>query len=310
MGVEDPVDEMTQWQEIVMWCQRELGSTPRRHLFTGGHISTVVGVELDNGRRVVVKLRQADERVRGAIAVQRSLFELGFPCPEPLTGPSLLGARVASAEELVPAAPLAGPAPADQCAEMLAVLVGLAGDPKSFPELAPPLVWVAWDHPGAGHWPAADDLDVDLNEPPGPPWLEGTAEAVRARLAADRWPPVIGHCDWEAHNLGWRDGRIAVVYDWDSLGVRSEPALAGAAASVFASALGGPVAADLGQTEAFLWSYQVARTGWDNDAVEVAYAAGLWVLLYNARKELAGGGAGYLDHLNRELQARLRRAGA
>jgi hypothetical protein len=41
----------------------------------------------------------------------------------------------------------------------------------------------------------------------------------------------------------------------------------------------------------------------------VAYAAGLWVLLYNARKELAGGGSGYLAHLARDLQERLQRAG-
>ena len=164
--------------------------------------------------------------------------------------------------------------------------------------------------PGEGNWPPPDDLDLDLNNPPGPHWLEATAERVRFRRSADAWPAVIGHCDWESHNLGRRDGHIAVAYDWDSLGSRSDPAIAGAAATVFASAPGGPVAADLGQTDAFLDAYRKGRPSWNEHASELAYAAGLWVLLYNARKELAGGGAGYLEHLNRELQARLERAGA
>ena len=242
--------------------------------------------------------------------MQRLLFERGFPCPEPLSGVSLVGGMLASAEAFVPAGPLVGRPPADECAVGLARLVDLAGNPSVFPELAPPLPWVAWDHPGAGNWPPPDDLDLDLNNPPGPPWWEGTAERVGARLSADAWPAVIGHCDWESHNLGWRDGHIAVAYDWDSLGSRSDPAVAGAAAAVFASAPGGPVAADLGQTDAFLHTYRRGRPGWDEDASEVAYAAGLWVLLYNARKELAGGGAGYVEHLSRELHARLERAGA
>ncbi len=66
----------------------------------------------------------------------------------------------------------------------------------------------------------------------------------------------------------------------------------------------------MGQTDAFLDAYRRGRPSWDEDASELAYAAGLWVLLYNARKELAGGGTGYLEHLSRELQARLERAGA
>ena len=53
----------------------------------------------------------------------------------------------------------------------------------------------------------------------------------------------------EAHNLGWDHDRIAVVYDWDSLGARSEPAIAGVAAAVFASSRDGPVAANLAQSE-------------------------------------------------------------
>lgn len=120
---------------------------------------------------------------------------------------------------------------------------------------------------------------------------------------------MIGHCDWEAHNLGRAGRNVAVVYDWDSLGIRSEPAVAGAAAAVFACADNGPVAADVDQTEAFLTEYRRLHPEWNRDATELAWASGLWVLVFNARKEIAGGGVGYVDHLAKELRPRLRRAG-
>jgi hypothetical protein len=278
-------------------------------LFASGHISEVVGVELDDGRRAVIKLRPPTGRTPSVVVIQRRLFEQGFPCPQPLSDVARLDGVMITAEALVPAGTLVGPPPASECAELLAELVELAGDPGELSELVPPLPWVAWDHQGLGQWPPPDDLDVDLNQPPGPGWLEEAARQVRARLARDHHEPVIGHCDWEAQNFGWRSGHIAVVYDWDSLGIRTEPGLAGAAAAVFPSTPGGPVAADLDQTDAFLRAYRLRRRHWDDDATEVAYAAGLWVLLYNARKELAGGGSGYLAHLARDLQERLQRAG-
>lgn len=298
------------WESVLAWCRRELGSVPARRLFASGHLSCVFGVRLEDGREVVIKLRPPDERVAVAMVVQRRAFEQGFPCPEPLTGVSLLGTFMASAEARVSADPLVGPPPAAECAETLAALVDAAGEPAASPGLIKPPPWVAWDHPGPGLWPPPDDLFADLNDPPGPPWLSDAAERVRARLDGDQRAPVVGHCDWEANNLGWRDGHLAVVYDWDSLAVRSEPAIAGAAATVFAAAPSGPIAATLQQSEEFLASYQSIRRRWDRDATEVAYAAGLWVLLYNARKELAGGGTGYLDHLERELTPRLERARA
>lgn len=298
------------WDSIVTWCRRELGAVPARCLFASGHVARVLGIVLEDGREVVIKLRAADQRVHAALAVQRRVFDRGFACPEPLTAASLLGPLLASAEAYVRAGPLLGPPPAPECAETLAALVDLAGEPGSSPELASPLPWVAWDHPGPGLWPSPDDVDADLNDPAGPSWLQDAARRVRARLSAGRRAPVIGHCDWEAHNLGWREGHVAVVYDWDSLAIRSEPAVAGTAATVFASAAGGPVAASPEQSEDFLSRYSKTRPWWDADATELAYAAGLWVLLFNARKELAGGGTGYVDHLQRELAPRLRRAGA
>jgi hypothetical protein len=67
--------------------------------------------------------------------------------------------------------------------------------------------------------------------------------------------------------------------------------------------------ASIQQTEAFLNAYQAMRgTPWNREEEETCWAAGMWVLTYNA-KETLGGGGGYLKHLEREASERMRRAG-
>jgi hypothetical protein len=244
------------------------------------------------------------------VDVQRHLFAAGFPSPEPLAGPSRFDRRLATAEAYVPAdLSSAGPA-AGPSAGLLADLIEKSPPASRFPALRSPPPWVGWDHPGAGTWPAADDLDVDLNIGDGPAWLDGLAARLRLMLRRDDGVEVIGHVDWEAHNLGWESDRPVVVYDWDSLAIRSEPAVAGAAAAVFCSTTGEQVAATVDESEAFLDAYQERRrVMWSKGTLRLARAAGLWVLLFNAKKETVGGGTGYLRHLELEVDKWLRQAG-
>jgi hypothetical protein len=105
--------------------------------------------------------------------------------------------------------------------------------------------------------------------------------------------------------------RASSVDDWDSVAALPEPAVAGAAAAVFPSSPDGKrVAATVEQTAAFLRAYEQARTiEWSADELEISWAAGLWVLAYNAKKEAWGGGRGYLAHLEGESTERALRAG-
>ena len=100
-----------------------------------------------------------------------------------------------------------------------------------------------------------------------------------------------------------------MVYDWDSLAIRTEPTIVGAAATVFASTTGSTIAASVSDTATFLDSYQRRRERFPSEDMRAAWAAGLWTLLYNAKKETAGGGVGYLKHLEAELEERMRLAG-
>jgi hypothetical protein len=304
------------------WCELWLGAEPERVLFRKGHLSAVVGLRLRNGEQVVVKARPPDGRIAGCVAVQRHLFAQGFPCPRPIAGPEPLGNAVATAEALVPegsSCARAGDAH-QQLATLLADLVRRAPSPAEVPPLEPAPPWVGWAHEGPGPWPVPDDLDLDLNEHVGPAWIDDTAVRLRERLSLDAADPIVGHVDWESHNIRWLDDAPHIVDDWDSVAALPEQAMVGAAAAVYpASADGSVVAATIAQTEAFLRAYPRARGRWGPGDEQVCWAAGLWVMTYNAKKEVVGrrtgrttlgGSTGYAEHCRRELQERLRRAGA
>lgn len=120
-------------------------------------------------------------------------------------------------------------------------------------------------------------------------------------------PGVIGHADWEAQNLDWDHGQPVLAHDWDSLAIRPEACLAGAAAAVYPSH-GSVVATTVEQTAVFLDVWAGCRP-WSADRDRTAWAAGLWILAFNAKKETLGGGTGYVSQLDAEADARVRRAG-
>jgi hypothetical protein len=87
------------------FCARLLGSPASNCLFYSSHVGISAGLELQDGRRLVVKVHQswiADRPHLEAVAqVQRRLVDAGFPCPSPLLGPLPFGAGLATIEELL-----------------------------------------------------------------------------------------------------------------------------------------------------------------------------------------------------------------
>jgi len=297
--------------ELLRWCERNLGAPPVREIFRRSHLSEVIGLELADGRRVVIKIRAPSARLAAVSAIQRHLHANGFPSPDVLAGPTPIGSRAATAETYVPPhGDPPAPVPASAAASLLVRLVDAAPRPAAFLALHPAPPWVAWDHDGDDLWPWPDDLDLDLNDHEGPDWVDDIAARARERLSssADGRPGVIGHIDWEAQNLDWDGDEPVVVHDWDSLAIRPEPTIAGAAAASFASDGRRVLAATVDQSAAFLDAYSHHRS-WTIIDHELAWCAGLWVLTYNAKKESVGGATGYLDRLASEVTERCRRAG-
>jgi hypothetical protein len=139
---------------------------------------------------------------------------------------------------------------------------------------------------------------------------------VRSRLARVTGPPIVGHADWWSDNLRWIGERLHAVFDWDSVTARPEPVLAGAAAYMFAKTSfeldGCAPGASVEGTGRFLDAYEQARgRRWSTDERQVAWAAGLWVALFDARlSRFEDRGEGFSDLVRREAPERLRRAGA
>lgn len=278
-------------------------------------MALVLGLELDDGRTVVLKARPASQERRAAIcvAVQRELAELGFPCARPLTHVRLVDDRAVNAEEWRPGGEMMRDATEDaarRSAQLLAELMARLERIPAEPPLPNP-EWVRWEHDGPGLFPPNPIHDARAAAATLPEVIPETARRVRDRLRRASLGPVVGHADWEAQNLRWQDDRPHVVYDWDSLAWLPEAAVVGAAAGAFASAEV-PTLAPVESSEAFLDGYAKAR-GRELTAEElgVAWAASLWPALHNARGEVIYGVPPIaLAALEAQAEARLRLAGA
>jgi hypothetical protein len=268
------------------WCRDHLGAAPVEVLHRSQHMSDVLGVRLDDGRAVAVKSRP-DQHGRAAtcVEVQRTLAEQGFPAAAPLTGITVHTGVARHAEEWLPGGEIDlgdDMETAERFARLLARMITLAADVEvggAEPgAVAPPLPnpeWVRWDD----EYPPEPGLSL-------PDHLVDAFDRVRVRMAGMWLPRVLGHADWESQNLRWRGPEPYAVHDWDSLAWLPEAALAGAASGAFASS-GPPTLAPLASSVAFLDAYQEERgRRFDDQEIEIAWAAGLWLALHNARAEI------------------------
>jgi hypothetical protein len=259
-------------------CERLLGAPIGAVLFRSGHLSQVTGVELADGRTAVIKIRPHEARIAGCTMAQGHLTRAGFPGPVPLAGPLVTDGLCVTAESLIP----------------------------GVPSLAPSPPWTAWDHPGSRLWPDLDDRGRDLNEVSGPSWVDDAARRVRRRMSGYAALPRIGHGDWESQNIRWSGQRPLAVHDWDSVIAQPEAAIVGLAAAVWPGGGEAGHAATVGQSADFINSYQAAAgTPWPERDIQHAWAAGLWVRLFNAKKDAAYGDFPELDQLAGEIDERL-----
>ena len=299
--------------EVDRWCERVLGSHPTARFFESGYLSRVVGLRLTDGREVVVKIRHASARLSGCAAAHYRLYEQGFPCPEPLSGPlPFSDGLVATAERFVEGdelLPLEGRSAA-LFAAPFARLIALAPKVEELPSLRPPLPWTGWSHDEGGLWPWPDDKDVDLNAIAGPAWIDDAGRRAQARLrAAGLLDQVVGHGDWYAGNLRWSGNNLVVAHDWDSVIADTEAALVGFAAAVFPTTRPGEEAT-IAESDEFLAAYEsTADRRFGRDETEVAWAAGCWLRAFDAKKQSAVGEP-VMSLTEAEAADRLRRAGA
>lgn len=292
------------------WCLQWLGAAPAVELFEAGFLSAVKGLRLTDGREIVIKARPSMPRLAGCAAVQRALWQAGFPCPAPLVDLQPIGDLAVNAELLVA---IENQPPVEDLAvhsaAALARLISLAPQSTSVPSLAPSPSWTGWDHDEPSLWPTSEELDVDLNAYDEPRWLASVASALRDTLRDRAGTLVIGHGDWHPENLRWRDAHLAAVFDWDSAICQPEPAIVGLASVSFRGVDNPAAMATVDDSADFIAAYQHARRcKWTAREEAMSWAAGLWQRVVDAKVYSLDGTAE--ESLTRdEAAVRLSRAG-
>jgi hypothetical protein len=98
---------------------------------------------------------------------------------------------------------------------------------------------------------------------------------------------VVGHFDWRVENLGFENGRIVAIYDWDSLAIAPEPVVVGNTAAQFTAdwASNGPdPIPTLEEMRIFVDDYEQERGKQFSAAErELLDAANLFLCAYGAR---------------------------
>jgi hypothetical protein len=292
------------------WFREHLGAGVQAKLLEEEHLSFVIGVRPTDSRDVVIKLRPPERRLTSCYQMHAHLWSQGYPCAEPLLPPTPFGPFVATVERYLPGGDELpeGPERPGLFAEALARLIQTASTFREPFDLAPPSPWLWWDNDEPNFWPPPDDLDVDLNAYPGPAWLDDLALRVGTRLQSTSLEPVIGHGDWWQPNLRWLENRLHAVFDWDSLVYLPEAAIAGAAAAQFSVSV--IATTTIEETAAFLDAYALARSRpWTQEEREVAWAAGLWLVCFNAKKQSLEQRLESMQHLIEFGHERARTAG-
>lgn len=296
-------------EALARWSQSSLRSGIAETLFERGNLSRVLGVILEDEREVVIKIRPWQNRLRGCVEVQRHLSRCGYPCPAPISGLDHIDGWALHAEALVLGGEQRNPyLGAAAYAALLRQLVAASPEVRRVPTLMPSPPWTAWDHPAATTWPERDDRGRNLNLFDGPAWVDDAAQLVREALRAYKAPLRVGHGDWESQNIRWKSNEPFAVHDWDSVIAQPEAAIVGLASAVWAAQGGPGEAANVAQTEEFIGAYEQACGGWSTQDRAAAWSAGLWVRLFNAKKDATEGGGPQLQRLRDEIDARLYQA--
>jgi hypothetical protein len=246
------------------FCMQNLGSPIATGLFHQSSIGSVTGVVLEDGRSIVIKAHQPDrsrEFLTEVVRVQSYLSERRIFATKVLVGPLAIGRGHAVVETF---ADIGSKADAHRPEIRGALAAGL----HAIVQACDPLVDGTSLGPGllgsAGHalWPTPHSKLFDFAATAkGAEWIDEVAAHARERMKP-AGKNVIGHGDWRAEHVRFRDTAPVVAFDWDSLCREREPALIGAVAHGFCAdwSLGdNRQAPSLDEARAFVRDYERAR---------------------------------------------------
>lgn len=251
--------------EFAAVCVSALRSQPVEALFYQSSIGAVAGVELEDGRRVVIKGHQPSVSSALLEEIVRHQFrvasQLGL-APRVLAGPLPLALGTATVEQFIDHGSIRdghNPSVRRELARSLLAIVECLSPAYESSRLEPSALS---DTGRKELWPTAHSKLFDFAATTrGAEYIDELAANARLRMipAGRR---VIGHGDWRAEHVRFEGDAALVGFDWDSLQKGSEPALVGSTAHGFCadwSKNGHVQAPTLDEARAFVADYEAAR---------------------------------------------------
>jgi Phosphotransferase enzyme family len=281
------------FEDLDALCAARLGARVAEAFFCELSVGAAFGLRLADGRRVLLKVHPPDRTLRfleTVYRVQRHLFAQGFPCPEPVTGPLPFGRGLATVEAFVDDGNYADahePEIRREMARTLAWMIELAGAVPDVRALSQ-----AWKlPPDRGLWPVPHNALFDFEETAaGAVWIDEIAGRAREVLDNSPGRMVVGHSDWSAKHFRFKNGKVYVIHDWDSLRLDKETTLVGHTATHFSYTeyFDVPRRASPAEARHFVEEYETARGAPFSDEERLSIsAAATYGLAYTARCEHA-----------------------
>jgi hypothetical protein len=251
------------------FCQTHLRSRIHGYFFYRASVGSTHGIQLEDNRNIVIKIRPPPETnpdlsfdqksLETICAVMAWLADRKYPCPRIFLGPTPLARGLATVEELLERGqrgngfePQCRKRIASGLAELIELLRSFKGDVSCLKHF----------QRGDSLYPQPHSKLFDFEKTTaGAEWIDAFARRARQAESHDG-PPVLGHTDWRVEHLRFENGKIVATYDWDSLALRPETELVGLSAHGFTAdwALEGvrriPTAGDI---RAFVADYETAH---------------------------------------------------
>ena len=174
-----------------------------------------------------------------------------------------------------------------EVAKMLSRQIELAGEVPDIRGLEKGWPWPRKEE----LWPPPHNALFDFEATTeGAEWIDTAAAGAKAIVDDFDGRIVVGHADWSVDQIRMKNGKVSVVYDWDSLRPEKEVVVVGIAASNFTStwSLGVPNPPTPEETRLFIEDYEAARGKRFSEAEHEAIAAAtIYAIAYIARCEHA-----------------------
>lgn len=287
------IDAREVHHNLDIFCEKHFGSVIEEILLFHLSVGASFGLLLSSGRRIFLKAHPRErpsEYLEAVHRVQGHLHHRGFPCPRPILGPKPFGKSLATVDEFVDKGEIPDgrdPKARREMAEALVRQIELAGEVQDIQGLDKGWPWPKKDE----LWPPPHSLLFDFESTSeGAEWIDETASRAKSIVDNFDGPVIVGHTDWSADQIRLENGRVSVVYDWDSLRPEKEVVIAGIAASNFTStwSLGVPNPPSPEETRLFIEDYEAARGEPFSKAERKAIdAAAIYAIAYIARCEHA-----------------------